>query len=85
MDDGIFNSRTDFNACGCTKGCTDTVVESALKVDSGRKIPYRTGESNPRLRRAGPMLYQLSYIPFQSQRYSRGSVVANVEDDAVTV
>ena len=41
----------------------DTVRESALKVDSGRKIPCRTGESNLRLRRAGPMLYQLSYIP----------------------
>ena len=44
-------------------GCTDTVRESALKVDSGRKIPCRTGESNQRWRRAGPMLYQLSYIP----------------------
>ena len=40
------------------------VTESALKVDSGRKIPRRTGESNQRQRRAGPTLYQLSYIPF---------------------
>ena len=47
-------------------GCTDTHVrESALKVDSGRKIPCRTGESNLRQRRAGPTLYQLSYIPSQ--------------------
>ena len=45
-------------------GCTGTVIrESALKADSGRKIPCRTGESNLRQRRAGPTLYQLSYIP----------------------
>ena len=47
----------------CTWGCTDTVRESARKVYSGRKIPCRTGESNLRRQRAGPMLYQLSYIP----------------------
>ena len=29
-------------------GCTDTVRESALKADSGRKIPCCTGDSNPR-------------------------------------
>ena len=28
-------------------GCTDTASESALKVDSGRKIPYHTRDSNP--------------------------------------
>ena len=28
-------------------GCTDTVRESALKVDPGRKIPCGTGDSNP--------------------------------------
>ena len=59
----IFNVHTDVNACDCTRGCTDTVRESALNVDCGRKIPCRTGESNQRQRRAGPMLYQLSYIP----------------------
>ena len=42
---------------------TYTVRESALKVDSGRNIPCRTGESNLRQRRAGPMFYQMSYIP----------------------
>ena len=62
MDCRIFNVRTDVNACSCTWGCMDTIRESALKVDSGRKIPYRTRESNLRQRRAGPMLYQLSYI-----------------------
>ena len=63
MDYGIFDLRTDVNACDCTRGCTDTVRESALKVDSGRKIPRRTGDSNLRRRRAGPLLYQLSFIP----------------------
>ena len=32
MDYRIFNVRTDVNACGYTRGCTDTVRESALKV-----------------------------------------------------
>ena len=64
MDHGIFNVRTDVNACNCTRVCADTVRESALKVDSGIKIPCRTGESNLRRQRASLMLYQLSYIPF---------------------
>ena len=48
------------------EGCMDTVRESALKVDSGRKIPCRTGELNLHRQHAGPMLYQLSYIPIPS-------------------
>ena len=56
MDHGIFNVRTVVNACDCARGCTDTVRESAIKVDSWRKIPRRTGESNLSRRRAGPML-----------------------------
>ena len=56
MDYGILNVRTDVNTCDCTRGCTDTVRESALKVDSGRKIPCRTGESNLLRQRAGSML-----------------------------
>ena len=44
--------RTDANAGDCTRGCTDTARESTLKVDSGRKISRRTGESNLRRRRA---------------------------------
>ena len=63
MDYGVFDVRTDIHARDCTRGYTDTVGESALKVDSGRKIPCRTGESNLRQRRGGPTLYQLSYIP----------------------
>ena len=62
MDYGIFNVRTDVNPCNCPRGRTDTVRESVLKVDSGRKSPCRTRESNLRPRRASPMLYQLSYI-----------------------
>ena len=47
-------------------GCRDTVRESALKADSGRKIPCRTGDSNsnPRqycARLFSRTLYQLSY------------------------
>ena len=37
--------------------------ESALRVNSWRKIPCCTGESNPRQLRTGPTLHQLSYIP----------------------
>ena len=37
-------------------GVQTHVRECALKVDSERKIPCRTGESNLRQRRAGPML-----------------------------
>ena len=55
--------RTDVNACKCTRGCMDTVRKSALKFDSGRKIPCHTRESNLHQRRAGPMFYQLSHIP----------------------
>ena len=43
------------------EGCTDTVREPAMKVDSWRekKIPSRTGESNLLQRRAGPTFYQM--------------------------
>ena len=44
-------------------GVRTHVRESAMKVDSRRKIPCHTGESNLNQRRASPMLYQLSYIP----------------------
>ena len=37
MDNKIFNVRTDVHACDCTRGCADTVRESALKVDPERK------------------------------------------------
>ena len=38
----------DGRGVGGVDCCTDTVRESALKVDSGRKIPCRTRDSNPR-------------------------------------
>ena len=44
-------------------GVRTHVRESALKVDSGRKNPCSTWESNLRRQRYGPVLYQLSYIP----------------------
>ena len=84
MNYGIFNVRTDVNACNCTHGCTDTITESALKaasgrktesalkVDSGRKIPCCTGESNLHQQRDNLMLWQLSYIPISSS--GRGSL-----------
>ena len=37
MDYRIFSVHTDVNACGYTRECTETVRESALKVDSGKK------------------------------------------------
>ena len=33
MDYRIFNVHRDVHACDCTQGCTDTVRESALKVE----------------------------------------------------
>ena len=39
-DYGIFNAHTDVNVCHCTWACTDTVKESALKVDSERKFTF---------------------------------------------
>ena len=45
-------------------GCMDTVKESAMEVDTGRKIPCHTGDSNPRQYCAGfsvGPLYPRSY------------------------
>ena len=60
---GIFNMRTDGNACNAHRGFTHTSGESALKVDSGRKIPCRIVELSQPQQGAGLTLYQLSYIP----------------------
>ena len=46
---------------------TDTIRESALKVDSGRKIPCLTGESYQCQQCASPLLSQLNYIPTPGQ------------------
>ena len=64
MNSSIFNVRIHITTYDCTRRCRDTVRESSLKVDFRRKKnPCRTGESNLRQRRAGPMLYLRSYIP----------------------
>ena len=42
-------------------GCTDTVRESALKADSGRKISYGTGDSN--LRQYSALAFQSDALP----------------------
>ena len=47
---GIFNVCTDVTSTHAIAhwGCTGTVRESVLEDDSGRKIPCRTWDSNPR-------------------------------------
>ena len=62
MDYAIFNVHTDVNACDCTRGCADTVRESALKVDSGGKNPSPHQGMEP-VNRTCPTLYQPSYMP----------------------
>ena len=62
-DYSIFNMHTGVNVSDCTGGCTDYIREPALKVDSGRKIPCRTGESNLNEWPANLTLYHLSYLP----------------------
>ena len=54
-----------------TQGCMDTVRECARKVDSGRKIPSHTGESNLCQGCAGLMLCQLSNIPTSTTNTSQ--------------
>ena len=61
--------HTDIKACGRTRSSADTVRESALKIDPGRKISCRAGESNLRQRCAGPTLYQLCYIPLYGSHF----------------
>ena len=55
MDYRIFNMRTDVMPAFAHGGVRIHVKESALKVDSEKKIPCRTGESNLRQRRGGLM------------------------------
>ena len=55
----------------------DTVRESSLEVDSGRKTPCRTGESNLRGAVAGSMLYQLSYIPTPRYHHTLALIVSS--------
>ena len=43
----IFNMHTDVDACSFTRGWTNVIRESALKADSGEKIPCRAWDVNP--------------------------------------
>ena len=77
LDYRIFNVRTNVNTWDCMRGCTDTIKESALKVDPGSKISCCYEESNLRQRHAGltlrtelhpqPVSYQLS-LPLSAFR-----------------
>ena len=54
---------TDVGACDCTRGLYGHRIQSALEVDSGRKIACHTGDSSPRSYCAwffSGTLYQLS-------------------------
>ena len=74
MDYRNFNVRT--SRCSCMRlhngGVRIHVKESALKVDSEKKIPCRTGESNLRQRRGGPTPCQLNYFPTPRKESRRG-------------
>ena len=62
MDYRIFNVHTDVNVYGLHTGVYGH-LKSALKVDSGRKIPCCIRELNLPQQHAGLMLYQLHDIP----------------------
>ena len=66
MNYRIFIVRTDVNACDFTWGCTDSERESALKVNSRKKIPCHTAELNGVTVRCS---IQLSCIPSPCERY----------------
>ena len=63
MDYRIFIVRTDVNACTLLTGVYGRRKRVCTETSTRRKIPRRTEESNLPQRRAGPTLYQLSYIP----------------------
>ena len=68
---GIFSTQTVMHAIA-PGSCTDTVSESALKTDSGRKIPRRIGDSNTRQYCAwlfSRTLYQLVYSSPSDKNY----------------
>ena len=56
----IFIARTNVNVCDCTRGCTDTVRDSALKVD------YRRERKNPSPRRGIEPVYLFAFCVFWS-------------------
>ena len=74
IDYKIFNVRTDVNACDCTRVCTDTVRESALKVDSGRKSLAALGNRTCVGSVPVQCCNRLSYIP--SHKHSNIPVIS---------
>ena len=61
------------------EGCTDTVRESTLKADSGRKrkkIPCHTGDSNPRQYCGWLLSRTLYYVYLQERRQCKGRALA---------
>ena len=58
---GIVNVRTDVDACYCTLGLYGH--RKRLCIDSGRKIPCRTAELNPRQYCSWFFGLSLSFIP----------------------
>ena len=86
---GIFNVWTDVDAYDCMRsheGCKDTVRQSALEVDCGRKIPCRTGDFNPYQYCAwlfNRTFYQLSY--FRPSLWSRNAFWALINPVFITL
>ena len=66
---GTFNLHSDVNASECTRGSTNTLKESALKVKCGRRIFCRPWESNLRQPRARPDAEPMSAAPFQHHKF----------------
>ena len=66
---GTFNLHSDVNASECTRGSTNTLKESALKVKCGRRIFCRPWESNLRQPRARPDAEPMSPAPFQHHKF----------------
>ena len=61
---GIFDMHTDVDVCNCTQGLYGHHSESALEVDSGRKIPCCIEDLSPCEYCAwlfSRTLYQLNY------------------------
>ena len=81
----IFNVRPDVNACDCTLECTDTERESALEVDSGRKIPCHTRQSSLSHWRAGLTLYQLSYVPIHEYYWVKATAATRAVLQSLTI
>ena len=79
MDYRIFHVRTDVDACDCTRECTDTARQSALKVDSGRKTSCRTGESNLCQRRISPSIVSFTGVDSNELNTPQSRLIAKAK------